>query len=148
MSTYTQIIYHIVFGTKERRRVLLPEQREELFRYIWGILNNKHCHLFRINGVEDHLHILTNLHPTVALAELVKSIKISSTEWIKDNRVFPSFAGWQDGYGAFTHSVAEKARLIEYIKEQKEHHRKRSFAEEYRELLVEAGVEFDERFLL
>ncbi|MHB8521129.1 MAG: IS200/IS605 family transposase [Limisphaerales bacterium] len=147
MSTYTQIYYHIVFSTKERARVLLADQRENLFRYIWGILKNKDCHLYRINGVEDHLHILTSLHPTLCLADLVKDLKVSTSKWIKDNAVFPEFTHWQDGYGAFTVSQHDKNAVIEYIKDQQAHHLTVPFLDELRRLLVEAGIEFDERYL-
>ncbi len=148
MSTHTQIYYHIVFSTKERVPVLKVDRREDLFRYIWGIAKNYESHLYRINGTEDHVHILTSLHPTVSLADLVKNIKASSSLWIKENSVFRSFSHWQDGYGAFTHSKGEVDALIEYIKGQAEHHRRTTFAEEYRKLLVEAGIEFDERYIL
>jgi REP element-mobilizing transposase RayT len=117
MATYTQIIYHIVFATKHRERVLAEPRREDLFRYMWGIVKNHDCHLLRLNGVEDHVHILTSLHPTVALADFVKAIKTGSSKWIKEENVFPQFSHWQDGYGAFTHSVREKDGLIEYIKD-------------------------------
>jgi REP element-mobilizing transposase RayT len=89
LATYTQIIYHIVFATKNRERVLDKPRREDLFRYIWGIVKNHDCHLFRLNGVEDHVHILTSVHPTVALADLVKAVKTGSAKWIKENNVFP-----------------------------------------------------------
>ena len=148
MSTYTQIYYHIVFSTKGRARVLLQSGRESLFRYVWGIIEKRRSRLYRINGTSDHLHILAALHPTVALADFVKEIKTGSSYWIKSNRVFPEFSNWQDGYGAFTHSRRDKDRLIEYIKRQEEHHRKLSFADELRALLVEAGVKFDEKRLL
>jgi putative transposase len=147
MSTYTQILYHIVFATKNRRRVLDQPRREDLFRYIWGIIKNKNCHLYRIGGVEDHIHILSSLHPTLALAELVKDVKVASSMWIKENRVFAEFDAWQEGYAALTHSFSEKDRLVEYIKGQEEHHRKVPFIDEYREMLREAGVELDERYL-
>jgi len=147
MSTHTQICYHIVFSTKERVPALKADRREDLFRYIWGILKNRESHLYRINGTEDHLHILTSLHPTVNLADLVKKIKTGSSLWIKENSVFRTFSHWQDGYGAFTHSKGEIDPLIEYIKRQVEHHRRTTFTEEYRKLLVEAGIEFDERYM-
>jgi putative transposase len=99
LATYTQIIYHIVFATKHRERVLDKPRRDDLFRYIWGIIKNHEGHVFRLNGVEDHIHILTSLHPTVGLAELVKSIKTGSAKWIKENGVFPQFSHWQEGYG-------------------------------------------------
>ncbi len=148
MSTYTQICYHIVFSTKNRQPVLTPARREDLFRYIWGIINNHEGHLYRINGVEDHVHILSDLHPTVCLADLVKAIKTGSSKWIKENGIFPEFGHWQDGYGAFTQSPPDKDAVIEYIKRQEEHHRCTSFVDEYRELLKRAGIEFDERYLL
>lgn len=147
MSTYTQIYYHIVFSTRSREPVLAAQRRDELFRFMWGILKNKQSHLYRINGVQDHLHILTSLHPTMSLAGLVKSLKLASSAWIKEKQAFPNFSYWQDGYGAFTHSHAEKARIVDYIKTQAEHHKKVSFHDELRKLLAEAGVEFDEKYL-
>lgn len=148
MSTYTQIIYQIVFSTHSRERTLLENNSVELYKYIAGILKNKKCHLYRINGVEDHIHIVTHIHPAVALANLVKDIKLASSEWIKNNKIFPSFSGWQDGYGAFTYSIKEKNRLIEYVKNQKEHHAIKTFREEFIELLNEHEIEFDEKYLL
>ena len=148
MSTYTQILYQIVFSTKEREPTLIEENQEKLYRYIWGVLKNKKCRLYRINGVEDHLHILTHIHPTVALSDLIKDIKLSSSDLIKEEALFPKFKGWQVGYGAFTYSFEAKDRLISYIKNQKEHHKKASFREEYIALLKEHGVEFEEKYLL
>jgi len=148
MSTHAQICYHIVFSTKDRQPTLRADRREDLLHYIWGIIKNRHGHLYRINAVEDHLHILSSLHPTVCLADFVKDIKTGSTLWIKDNSVFKSFSHWQEGYGAFTCSRREIDDLIEYIKRQEEHHRRTSFVEEYRKLLEEAGIEFDERYIL
>jgi REP element-mobilizing transposase RayT len=148
MSTYTQIIYQIVFGTKNRERVLKKESREELFKYISGLLSNKKCHLYRVNGVEDHLHIVTHIHPSIALASLVKDIKVASSEYIKTNKLFSSFIGWQEGYGAFTYGLHEKDRLIEYVKNQEHHHRKKTFREEYIELLNEHEISFDEKYLI
>ncbi|MDQ7783063.1 MAG: transposase, partial [Desulfomonilaceae bacterium] len=95
----------------------------------------------------DHLHILTSLHPTVSLANLVKDIKGGLSYWIKSNNLCSGFSNWQAGYGAFTHSECERDRLIEYIRKQEEHHRRVSFLDELRDLLIEAGVEFDERRL-
>jgi len=148
MSTHTAISYHIVFSTKDRSPVLKEDRREDLFRYIWGIIKNRNGHLYRINGLEDHLHILTSLHPTVSLADLVKDIKTGSAHWIKQNSVFKKFSHWQEGYGAFTCSMSEIDGLIEYIQGQQQHHRKIKFEDEYRKLLQEAGIEFDERYML
>lgn len=148
MSTYTQILYQIVFGTKYREKVLLKDGRDELFKYITDLIKNKNCHLYIINGVEDHIHIVTHLHPTVSLSSLVKDIKLASSIYIKENNLFKDFINWQEGYGAFTYSIKEKDRLIEYVKNQEEHHRKKSFREEYVKLLDEHGIEFDEKYLL
>ena len=148
MSTYTQILYQIVFSTKDREKILLEDNREKLFRFIWGILKNKNCLLYQINGVEDHLHIATHLHPTIALSSLVKDIKIASSQWIKQNQIFPDFTAWQEGYGGFTYSIKEKGVLVNYVKNQKEHHQVKTFREEFIELLNEHGIKFDERYLL
>jgi len=148
MSTYTQILYQIVFSTKHREQTLTNPGRQELFKYISGIHKNKNCHLYSINGIEDHLHIVTHLHPSVSLSYLIKDIKLASSEYIKKNGIFQTFQGWQDGYGAFTYSIKEKDRLIEYVKNQEEHHKTKTFREEYIELLNEHGIEFDEKYLL
>ena len=147
MSTFTQIYYHLVFATKNREPVLEKPGREEFFRYVWGIIRNKSCHLYRINAVADHVHILTSMHPTVAFADFVKDIKVASNEWIKAKRIFPRFTAWQEGYGAFTAAHADKDRLIDYIIGQEAHHQAVSFLDEYRRLLDEAGVKFDEKYL-
>ncbi|MBA4411599.1 MAG: IS200/IS605 family transposase [Bacteroidota bacterium] len=148
MATYTQILYQIVFSTKNREATLLKENREQLFRYIWGILKNKKCTLYQINGIEDHLHIATHLHPSVSLSSLVKDIKVSSSVWIKEQKIFPDFTFWQEGYGAFTYSIKEKPVLVNYIKKQESHHHVKTFREEFIELLNEHGIEFDEKYLL
>src|SRR5687767_43148 len=103
MSTFTQILYHIIFSTKNRSRTLTPDNRPVLYEYIWGILKKKSCHLYRINGVEDHLHIASHLHSSIAVAPLVKDIKLAASSLIKRKILFKHFSGWQDGYAAFTY---------------------------------------------
>ena len=148
MHTYSQILYQLVFSTWKREQTLEAAKKEMLYKYIWGILKNNKCHLYRIGGVADHLHIVTHVHPTVALATLVKNIKLASSDFIKSNQLFPFFKGWQEGYGAFTYSFSAKDNLIEYVKEQEKHHHTKSFREEFIELLNEHGVVFDEKYLL
>jgi REP element-mobilizing transposase RayT len=148
MSTYTQILYQIVFSTKNRTKCLNAENRPEMFKYINGILTTKNCHLYRINGVSDHLHIVTHLNPSVSLASLIKDIKLATSVYFKKQNLFSDFDGWQDGYGAFTYSIKDKNRLIEYVKNQEQHHLSKTFREEYIELLLEHGIVFDERYLL
>lgn len=148
MGTYTQILYQIVFGTKHHEHTMTKTGRDPLFQYITGLLKNKKCHLYQINGVENHLHILTHLHPSIALADLVKDVKLSSSKFIKEQKLFKHFDGWQDGYAAFTYSQDRKETLINYIRNQETHHQKKTFREELIELLKEHGVEFDEKYLL
>jgi REP element-mobilizing transposase RayT len=147
MSTYTQILYQIVFSTKNREHTLLYPGCEVLYRYIWGILKKKNCHLYRIGGVTDHIHIITHIHPSVSLASLVKDIKLASTEFIKSENLFPYFNGWQNGYGGFTYSFNDKDQLIEYVKNQDKHHKKVSYRDELIGLLKDHGIEFDEKYL-
>ena len=148
MSTYTQILYQIVFSTKHREHTLEKKNRNELFKYIWGILKTNKCHLYQIGGVTDHIHIVTHLHPAIALSNLVKDIKIASSEYIKTHKLFSDFSAWQEGYGAFTYTIKEKDRLINYLKNQEEHHQKETYRDEFIGLLNEHGVKFDEKYLL
>lgn len=148
MSTYTQIIYQIVFSTFKREETLDPSIHKELFSYITGILAHKKCHLYRIGGSTDHLHIVTHLHPSVSLAELVKDIKSASSQHIKKNKLIKKFNGWQEGYGAFTYSIRDKEKLIEYVKDQEQHHLHKTSREEFLGLLDEHGVEFDEKYCI
>lgn len=147
MSTFRQIYYQIVFSTKHRMPVLNIEYEDYLYRYIGGIVKNKNCKLYKINGMPDHIHLFTDLHPSVSLSSLVKDIKVSSNLWIKQSGLFPDFEEWQTGYGAFTYSEREKEMIINYIENQKEHHQNASFEAEYKDLLKSHGVEFDEKYL-
>jgi len=148
MGTYTQLLYHIVFSPKHRARILYKHNRPALFKYMAGVLKNKNCHLYQINGVEDHLHILTHIHPSIAVAELVKDLKVASSIHIKKEWLFPYFEGWQEGYSAFTKTIREKERLIRYIQRQEEHHRKVTYRAELERLLRENGIEVDEQYFL
>ena len=148
MSTYTQILYQIVFSTKERTNSLSENNQEELYRYIWGIFKEKRCILYQIGGVSDHIHIITHIHPTIAVADLIKDIKVATSVYIKEKNLFPSFNGWQDGYGAFTYSINAKESLVSYVKNQKEHHTSISFKDEYIALLKEHHIDFNEKYLL
>lgn len=115
MSTYTQILYQILFPTKNQDKTLIEKDRERLFHFIWRILEKKNCHLYRIGGVEDHLHIITHLHPAVSLATLVKNIKLVTSNFIKTNDLLPNFSDRQEGYDAFTYDCSVKSNLIKYV---------------------------------
>ncbi len=108
MGTSDRFFYHLVFGTKKRKPTINKTCDEELYSYISGIIKNKTCKLYRINGIEDHIHILSDLHPSICLSDYAKDIKIASSVRMKESRKFPAFEGWQDGYGVFTCSVKEK----------------------------------------
>ena len=146
MSSYRQILYHIIFRTKMSRRTLVEQYEKELYAYTMGIIKNKGCFLYRINGMEDHIHILSDLHPSIALADYLREIKSSTSIWLKQRGDFPHFEGWGDGYAALTCSWRDKDKIIAYIKNQKEHHKNETFEDELRRLLKEYGVDFDERF--
>lgn len=147
MKRYTQILYQLVFSTKNREMTLLKDNRPKLYNYIWGILKEKNCFLYRIGGIEDHIHIVFSLHPSIALANLVKDIKLATTDFIKNNNLFPNFAGWQTGYGAFTYSIEAKENLIQYVKNQEEHHKNINSKEETQQLLRDFGIDFEEKDL-
>ena len=147
MTTYTDITYHIVFATKHRVPALDRARRNDLFRFMWGVVKERNCHLYRIGGVEDHVHVLTSLHPTMALADLVKEIKTASSAWIKAEKAFPFFEHWQDGYGAFTVAAEARPQLIEYIKNQEAHHESRDFASELKALVEAAHLEWKPQYL-
>ena len=148
MSTYTQIIYQIVFTTKNRENTLLSSNRNDLYKYISGILKNKGCHLYQIGGVADHIHIVTHLHPSIALSSLVKDIKLASSKLIKSNKMFPLFIGWQDGYAAFTYSIDAKDDLIKYVQNQEAHHSKATYLDELKVLLKQHNVDYDGKYLV
>lgn len=147
MSNYGHALYQLVYSTKNRDKTLIKKDRDLLFKYIWGLLSNKKCHLYRIGGIEDHIHIIVDVHPTTSISDLIKDIKLASTDFIKINHLFPQFNGWQTGYAYFTYSNDAKLNLIEYVKNQETHHHKKSFKVELIDLLHEHGVEFEEQYL-
>jgi REP element-mobilizing transposase RayT len=146
MSTYRQILFHIIFRTKKSQPTIQIENSQELYAFMAGIIKNKGCFLYIINGMENHIHILTDLHPGIALADLVRDIKTYSSMWLKQSDKFPQFYGWAEGYAALTYTYREKEKIINYIKKQQIHHRKETFEQEYRRILEEYGIKIDERY--
>lgn len=146
MSTYTQITYQIIFSTRNRVRALTQPGRKELLEHIAGILRNKKCHIYAVNGVEDHIHICCYLHPSVSLSSLVKDIKLSTSEMIKRKRLFPHFGFWQEGYSAFTYSIDSRPNVINYILNQENHHKSTSSVRELLNELGEHGIEYDPEY--
>ena len=146
MSSYRQLLYHLVFRTKNSISSIARDHAEQLFSYISGIIRNKNSHLYIVNGTENHLHILTDLHPSMALADFMRELKASTSKWVKEKGIFPLFDGWAEGYGSFTCSYYDLGELLEYIRNQEEHHKKKSFEDEYRNLIQIAGIKIDEEF--
>jgi putative transposase len=146
MSSYRQILYHLVFRTKESRKSLVQTHSRELYAYMMGIIRNKNCFLYRINGMEDHLHILCDLHPAIALADYMRDIKTASSVWLKQSGKFSEFKGWADGYAALTYGWKDKEMIANYIKNQQLNHKKESFEDELKRLLNEQGIEVNEKY--
>jgi len=146
MSSYRQIFYHLVFRTKDSRKTIIPAHSRELYAFIMGIIRNKNCKLYRINGTEDHIHMFCDLHPSIALADYMRDIKASTSLWIKQSGMFPDFNGWGNGYAALTYGCRDKEMIVTYIKNQQSHHEIESYEDELRRLLEENEVEVDERY--
>ena len=138
---HINLTYHIVWRTKCSRPTIVEEHERELYAYIYGIIKQKKSHLYRLNSMPDHVHMCVEVHPTIALSEFVKVVKQESSKWLKEHRKeFPMFEGWSNGYAAFSYSAKERPKVMEYIKAQKEHHKHKSFREEYEEWLLEMGM--------
>ena len=148
MNRFTQILYHVVFAPKKRERIFTNPNRDHLHKYMAGILRNKKCFVYAVNGPSDHVHLLFSLHPTISLSELVKDVKLSTGAFIHEKRMFPLFDGWQEGYGAFTYAYSAKEELIRYVSNQQEHHRVVSFYDELKNLLIDNKIDFEEKYLI
>jgi putative transposase len=147
ISSFTKIIYHIIFGTYKHKHSLDEHNRIKLFIYLSAVLKNKGCFVFKLNGTSNHIHFLIRIPPVIAVSSLVKDIKLSSTVFIKEEGLFPLFEGWQAGYSAFTCSSENLTSIAHYIEKQEEHHAKISFREEYCTFLKENGIDFDEKLI-
>jgi putative transposase len=146
-NTYTQIHIQIVFTVQNRESVIRSSWKDELYKYITGIIQNNKHKLLAINGMPDHIHILIGYRPTQSLSDLVQDIKGSSSKWINERRFVNGRFSWQEGYGAFSYAKNDLPKIICYIQHQYEHHTKKTFLEEYLELLKEFDIEYDDRFV-
>jgi putative transposase len=145
-GTYTNLNFHLVFSTKERRQLITTNIEAELYKYIGGIVRNLDGHLLAANGMPDHIPLLVKLKPKVAISDIVRDIKANSSAWLNEQTKIYKF-GWQDGYAAFTVSQSQIERVKGYIRNQKNRHKRMSFKEELLELLVRNHIEYDERYL-
>jgi putative transposase len=146
-KSYTNLLYHIVFSTHNRRPIITTERRPRLYDYVGGIIRELGGISLAIGGIEDHMHLLAKLRPDKALSNLLRDLKANSTGWMRD--VFPDARDfyWQKGYGAFTVSMSQVPAVTAYIATQEQHHRKHSFRDEFIGLLQVNQIEFDEKFL-
>jgi REP element-mobilizing transposase RayT len=146
-GTYTNLNFHIVFSTKERRQLITSTIEAELYKYIGGIVRNLEGKLIEANGMSDHIHLLVKLKAKVALSDIVRDIKANSSSWLNErNRSLHKFA-WQDGFSAFTVSQSQMARVAAYIRNQKRRHKRMDYKAELLELLLKNEIEYDARYL-
>lgn len=146
-NTFSQIYIQTVFAVSGRRSLITQNFKEELHKYITGIVRKKDQKLISINGMPDHLHILIGLRPAMALADLVRDIKSDSSDWINRNKLVRGKFAWQEGYGAFSYGHSQLDMIIRYIQNQEKHHRRRSFKNEYLTLLRKFQIEFKEEYV-
>ncbi len=147
-NTYTQIYIHIVFSVKERRNLIQKEWKEELYKYICGIINKKEQKVYAIGGTGDHIHILLSVKPCIAISDLVRDIKSNSSKWINDKRFILGRFEWQEGFGAFSYGQSQLDDVIKYINNQEQQHERQSFKfkYEYKKLLEKFNIEYDEKY--
>lgn len=146
-NTYTQIHIQVVFTVQNRDCIIQNSWKEELYRYISGVIQNHKHKVLAINGMPDHLHILIGLRPTQSLSDLMQDVKGSSSKWINQKRFTKGKFSWQEGFGAFSYGKSQITQVIDYIKNQELHHQKRTFLEEYKDFLEKFEVDFDQRFI-
>ena len=146
-STFTQIYIQAVFAVKGRANLLDKQWRDELFKYMAGIIKGKNQKPIIVNGVGDHVHVFMGLKPTVTLSDLIRDIKNNSSNYINDNGLVKGKFSWQEGYGAFSYAHSQLDNVYKYILNQEEHHRKRKFKDEYLAILQEFEIPFDDRYL-
>ena len=146
-NTYTSLHYHVLFSTKNREPWIIPEIEARVWRFIGGIARKHKMTALQVGGVEDHIHALVTAPPTIAPCQIAQYLKGGSSEWIHQEFSFLEKFSWQDGYGAFTVSNSNIPAVMKYIQNQREHHRRKTFQEEYLEILRANGIEYDERYL-
>ncbi len=146
-STYTNLLYHLVFSTKHRREFITPDLRDELYPYLGGAIRDEGGILLECGGMPDHVHLLVKLPADLAIATLLRTIKSKSSKWIHERPDFDRRFAWQTGYGAFTVSQSQVDRVRKYIQTQERHHRRATFQEELVSLLKKNQIEYDERYL-
>jgi putative transposase len=146
-NTYTSLFYHVVFSTKERRRLIHQDIESRFWAYIGGIARTHQITAIQVGGIEDHIHALVLAKPIHSPSQIAQYLKGESSKWVHEEFEKMRLFGWQDGYGAFSVSKSKVPDVVDYIKNQREHHQKETFEEEYERLMKLHGVEYDERYL-
>jgi REP element-mobilizing transposase RayT len=146
-GTHTNLLYHLVFSTKKRLPMITDAIEAELYKYKGGIVRGEGGILLEIGGMPDHIHLLVKLKPTIAISDMLRLLKANSSKWVNEEKLKYRKFGWQDGYAAFTVSRSQADKVTKYIRNQKQHHRKKDFKTEFVELLERHEVEYEKRYL-
>lgn len=146
-NTYTQLYIQFVFAVKHRQSLIHKEWKNELYKYITGIVQNNKSKMLSINGMPDHIHIFIGYKPSVSIPDLVKDIKVASSSLINDKHWTNHRFNWQEGYGAFSYRLRDIDEICRYIQNQEIHHQKKTFRQEYFEVLKDFDVEYEEKYL-
>ncbi|WP_417939042.1 IS200/IS605 family transposase [Flavobacterium sp. RS13.1] len=146
-NTYNQIYIQAVFAVKYREAVIEEEWRSKLLGVIGNLINESGCKTIIVNGVEDHIHCLLALKPTISISELMKTIKAKCSKYINDNKLTKSKFSWQEGYGAFSYSQSQIDSFYKYIENQKEHHKKQDFKDEYLNFLNKFNIQYEQKYV-
>jgi putative transposase len=146
-GTFSQIYIQVVFAVKERQNFIRSSFEEEIYKYIAGIVTAKEQKSLAVNGMPDHIHVLIGLKPSMRISDLVRDIKNNSTNFINERGLLKNHFSWQEGYGAFSYSQSQFGKVIEYIKNQKQHHQKSTFRQEYLSFLRKFSIPFEEKYL-
>ena len=146
-NTYTQINIQAVFSVKGRQNLITPYFRDDLFKYLSGILSNNNQFSLAVNGYKDHVHLLFELNPVTSLSDIIRIVKSSSSKWVNENHFVNRKFSWQEGYGAFSYSRSQRDRVINYIMNQEKHHQGKTFRKEYLDLLNKFEIEFKSHYV-
>jgi REP element-mobilizing transposase RayT len=146
-NTYSQINIHVVFSVFKKENFLFSQFRPDLFKYMSAVVNNLGQYSLAVNGVQDHVHLFFELNPSERISDVVKAVKSNSSRWINEKQFIPGKFSWQEGYGGFSYSRSQRNDVIQYIMNQEEHHRRRSFREEYLDLLQKFEIDFNSDYL-
>jgi putative transposase len=146
-NTYTQISIHAIFAVKHRENFITKQWRDRLHSYVSGVLKSEDATSLAVGGWLDHVHVFFGMPPTKNISDILRVVKANSSKWINENRLVKGKFQWQEGYAAFSYSRSQRDTVINYIMQQEEHHQKKSFKEEYLEMLKNFEVDFDEKYL-